>query len=99
MQPRTFELELPMRRLTVLVFAVWGLLSSCAGPTYNYSKGGADAADFRDASYACVQEPRMSRGASGSPTSVGANRTDDKRDIKLYRICMEANGWTAEAPR
>jgi hypothetical protein len=30
--------------------------------------------------------------------SVGAG-TDDKREAKLYRMCMEANGWTAEAPR
>jgi hypothetical protein len=99
MQPRTFEVDLPMLRLTVLVFAAWGLLSGCTGPTYNYSKGGADVADFRQASYACVQEPRMSWGASGSPTSVGASRIDDRREAKLYRMCMEANGWTAEAPR
>jgi len=30
--------------------------------------------------------------------SVGTS-TDGKREAKLYRKCMEADGWTAEAPR
>lgn len=98
MQLRTLELDMPMLRLAALVFSVWALLSGCTAPIFTYSKGGADAADFRRDSYACVQEPRMSVGASGTPMSVGAG-TDGKREAKLYRICMEANGWTAEAPR
>jgi len=98
MQPRTFEVDLPMLRLAALVFSVWGLLSGCTGPTYSYSKAGAAGADFRRDSYACVQEPRLSGGASGTPMSVGGS-TDAKREAKLYRMCMEATGWTAEAPR
>jgi hypothetical protein len=98
MQPRTFDVDLPMLRLAALVFSVWGLLSGCIGPTYNYSKGAADVADFRRDSSACVEEPWISRGASGSPMMVGAS-IDGKRDTKLYRMCMEANGWTAEPPR
>jgi hypothetical protein len=85
MPPRTFEVDLPVLRLVTLVFSVWGLLSGCTGPTYSYSK-------------ACVQEPRISGGASETPMIVGG-RTDGKREAKLYRMCMEANGWTAEAPR
>jgi len=29
---------------------------------------------------------------------VGAS-TDAKQEATLYRMCMEARGWTAEAPR
>jgi len=61
-----------------MVPSAWGLLSGCTGPAYSYSKPGADAAEFRQDSYACVQERQAS---------------------KLYRLCMEANGWRAEAPR
>lgn len=85
MPSRTFEVDLPVLRLVTLVLSVWGLLSGCTGPTYSYSKAG-------------VQEPRISGGASGTPMIVGG-RTDGKRETKLYRMCMEANGWTAEAPR
>jgi hypothetical protein len=98
MPPRIFEVDLPLLRLAPLVFSVWALLSGCTGPTYNYSKTGADVADFRQDSYACVQEPRLSGGASVTPMIVGAG-TDGKREAKLYRMCMEANGWTAEAPQ
>jgi hypothetical protein len=98
MTPRTFEVDLPALRLAALVFPVWGLLSGCTGPSYSFSKAGAETADFRQDSYACVQEPRLSGGASGTPMIVGG-RTDGKREAKLYRMCMEANGWTAEAPR
>jgi hypothetical protein len=87
-----------MLRLAVVVFSMWALLGGCTGPTYTYSKGGADAVDFRQDSYGCVREPRMSAGASGTPMSVGVS-TDGKRAATLYRMCMEANGWTAEAPR
>jgi hypothetical protein len=97
MQPWTLKFDLPILRLAALVFSVWALLSGCTAPTFTYSRGGADAADFRRDSYACVEEPQMSVGASGTPMSVGAG-TDGKRE-KLYRMCMEANGWTAEAPR
>ena len=87
-----------MTRLAVLVFSAWVLLVGCTGPVQSYSKAGSDVADFRRDSYACVQEPRLSGGASGTPMSVGAS-TDAKREAKLYRMCMEATGWTAEAPR
>ena len=94
----TFDGNLPMLRVAALVFSAWGLLSGCTGPPYSYSKAGSDVADFRQDSYACVQEPRLSGGASGTPMIVGG-RTDGKREAKLYRMCMEANGWTAEARR
>jgi hypothetical protein len=87
-----------MFRLAALVFSAWVLLSGCTGPTYNYSKAGSNLADFRQDSYACVQEPRMSWGASGNPVIVGAS-TDAKQEATLYRMCMEARGWTADAPR
>ena len=84
-----------MTRLAVLVFSAWVLLVGCTGPVYSYSKAGSDAADFRRDSYACVQEPRMSWGASGNPMIVGAS-IDGKREAnRLYRTCMEARGWTA----
>jgi hypothetical protein len=91
-------MDLPMLRLATLVFSAWGLLSGCTGPTYSYSKAGSDVADFREDSYACVQEPRVSLVDTGNPMTVGAS-IDAKRQGKLYRVCMEARGWTAEAPR
>jgi hypothetical protein len=87
-----------MLRLATLVFSAWVLLSGCTSPTYSYSKAGSDVADFRWDSYACVQEPRMSWGASGNPMIVSAS-TDAMQDATLYRMCMEARGWTADAPQ
>ena len=88
-----------MLRLAAVVFSGWVLLSGCTGPTYSYSKVGSDVAEFRRDSSACVQEPRMSWGASGNPMIVGAS-IDAKREASaLYRMCMEARGWTAEAPQ
>jgi hypothetical protein len=86
-----------MLRLAALVFSAWVLFAGCTGPTYSYSKTGSNVADFRQDSYACVQEPRMSWGASGNPMIVGAST--DAKQATLYRMCMEARGWTAEAPR
>lgn len=48
----------PMTRLLALVQGVV-LVAGCAEPTYSYSKAGSNVADFRQDSYACVQEPRM----------------------------------------
>jgi hypothetical protein len=88
-----------MTRLAVLVFSAWVLLVGCTGPPiYSYSKADSDVADFRQDSYACVQESRISWGASGTPMSVGAS-TDGKREAHLYPMCMRARGWTAEAPQ
>jgi|ERR1700730_4459280 hypothetical protein len=95
----TFDGNLPMLRVAALVFSAWGLLSGCTGPPYSYSKAGSDVADFRQDSDACVQEPRMSWGASGSPMIVGASSDGNRDASKLYRMCMGARGWTAEAPR
>jgi hypothetical protein len=87
-----------MLRLAALVLSAWALLSGCTGAAYSYSKAGSDVVDFRRDSDACVQEPRMSWGASGNTMIVGAS-TDAKQEATLYRMCMEARGWTAEAPR
>jgi hypothetical protein len=88
-----------MLRLAALVFSTWVLLVACTGPTHSYSKAGADVADFRRDSHACVQEPRMSWGASESPMIVGASTDVTRQSSTLYRRCMEARGWTAEAPQ
>jgi hypothetical protein len=96
--PRPLEGELPMLRLAALVFSTWVLLIGCTGPTYR-CKAGSDVADFRRDSNACVQEPRMSWGASENPMIVGASTDDKRQSSTLYRMCMEARGWTAEAPQ
>ena len=85
-----------MSQLAVLVFSACVLLVGCTGPIYSYSKAGSDVADFRRDSYACVQEPRMSWGTSGSPVTVSAR--DATRQAHLYYMCMKAQGWTAEPP-
>ena len=83
-----------MTRLAALVFSTLVLLSGCTGPTSSYSKASADVADFRRDSHACAQEPRMSWSASEHSMLVGA-RLDAKRQVGVYRMCMEAYGWTA----
>ena len=87
-----------MTRIAVLVFSAWVLLVGCTGPVYSYSKAGSEVADFRLDSYACVQESRISWGATETPMSVRAG-TDGKREAHLYRMCMSARGWTGEAPQ
>jgi hypothetical protein len=87
-----------MSQLAVLIFSACVLLVGCTGPIYSYSKAGSDVSDFRQDSYACVQELRISRGASATPMTVGAS-TDGKRHAYRYRVCMTARGWTAEAPQ
>jgi hypothetical protein len=73
-----------MLRLAAVVFSAWVLLSGCTGPTYSYSKPDGSPMDFKQDSYACVQD-----------ASIDAKRQDNR----LYKTCMEARGWTAEAPR
>ena len=87
-----------MLRLGALVLSAWGLLSGCTAPSYSYSKAGADLAAFRQDSYSCVQEPRVSLGTTANPIVLGAS-VDARREAKLYRMCMKAKGWTAEAPQ
>lgn len=88
-----------MLRLAAQVFSAWVLLSGCTGPTFSYSKAGSDVADFRRDSTACVQEPRMSWGASETPMLVDTSADAKRQPGTLYRMCMEAHGWTAEAPQ
>ena len=83
-----------MPRLMALVLGA-ALLAGCTGPTYSYSRAASDVADFRRDSNACVQEPRMSWGASVNPILVGASIDTKHEASKLYRMCMEAHGWTA----
>jgi len=73
-----------MLRLAAVVFSAWVLLSGCAGPTYSFSKPDGRSMDFKQDSYACVQD-----------ASIDAKRQANR----LYKMCMEARGWTAEAPR
>jgi hypothetical protein len=88
-----------MPRLAALVFSTWVLFIGCTRPTYSYSKAGSDVVDFRRDSHACVQEPRMSWGASENPMIVRASTDATRQSSALYRMCMEARGWTAEAPQ
>jgi hypothetical protein len=84
-----------MLRLAALILSACGLLAGCTGPTYSYSRPGSDVADFKRESSVCVQEPRMSWGASNSPM-IGGGSIDPQRQARiLYRVCMEAHGWTA----
>ena len=77
-----------MLRFVALVLGVV-LLAGCTGATYSYSKPGSSEMDWKQDSYACAQDPRTSGGGTGL---VGAAK-------RLYKTCMEARGWTAEAPQ
>ena len=80
-----------MLRLAALVFSAWVLFAGCTGPTYSYSKPGSTERDFKQDSYACVQDSPAAAGPMILAARVGA-----KREANLYRRCMEARGWTAE---
>ena len=81
-----------MLRCVALVLGVVPL-AGCTGPTYSYSKPDGSPMDFKRDSYACVQESRVSWGASGNAMIIDAKRQANR----LYKMCMEARGWTAEA--
>src|SRR6266478_3871314 len=88
-----------MLRLAVLLFSVLVPLVGCTGPVHSYSTAGSDVADFRRDSDSCVQEPRVSWLATGSPMTVTVSAfVDAKRQGNMYRSCMEASGWVSEAP-
>ena len=77
-----------MARALALILGTM-LLSGCADPIYSYSKPGSNLADFKQDSYACVQDPRLSSRAASELMSTRAQ-------VDLYKRCMEARGWTAE---
>jgi len=78
-----------------LILSACALLAGCTGPTYSYSRPGSDVADFKRESSVCVQEPRMSWGASENSMIVGVSIGSQRQAGRLYRMCMEAQGWTA----
>src|SRR5260370_38564235 len=86
----------PMFRLAALVFSAWVLLSGCTGPTYSYSKPDGSPMDFKRDSYACVQESRVSWGASGNAMIIGASIDAKRQANRLSKRCVEARAWTAE---
>jgi hypothetical protein len=83
-----------MLRLAALVLSAWVLLSGCTEPIYSYSKPGATLMDWKQDSYSCVQEPGTLAGGTGL-VSVGAATNNRRETSRLYKMCMEARGWTA----
>lgn len=82
-----------MLRLAALVFSALVLLTGCTEPPYRYSKAGSDVDAFRRDSAICVQAPGL-WNASENPIGAAQHQVSER-----YRRCMEARGWTAEAPR
>ncbi len=83
-----------MLRLAALVFSAWVLLSGCTELIYSYSKPGATEMDWKQDSYACVPESGTVAGGTGF-VSVGAATGNRRETSRLYKMCMEARGWTA----
>ena len=75
------------------------LLTGCAtgGPSA-WEKLGASDADFKRDRYQCSQEARVGSVTGSDETRVffyGQNKLAQTEANRLYRMCMEARGWSA----
>ena len=72
-------------------------LLGCA--SYEWTKPGAEQADFDSDDARCQREnryydsPDLSSGYGGYATT---SKTEDKLDRTGYRACMQSQGWTLE---
>jgi len=76
------------------------LVTGCATPQkVIWDKPGGTLEDFRRDNYECVQQSRVSwsgggTGSVGLVIMAGAQAQAQKQANDLYRMCMEAGGWT-----
>lgn len=89
-----------MTRWAALLVSL-SLLSACAAAPVVWTRPGLTDADFRREKYRCVQESRVSwsgggTGVMGLMLMVGAQGDAQREATKLFRLCMEAYGYTAE---
>ncbi len=74
------------------------LLTSCAtGVSSQWQKVGASEMDLKRDKYECSQQSRVGSVAGTDETRVffyGQNKLAQTEANRLYRMCMEARGWS-----
>jgi hypothetical protein len=78
------------------------LFAGCASPQLVWNKEGANFDDFRRDKYDCVQQSRTSWSGGGSgliglTLMASAQSQAQGQANALFRMCMEARGYTAHA--
>ncbi len=83
---------------TVFASIVIMTLAGCAAGTASaWRKAGSSEMDLKRDQYACAQESRMGDVVGTDQTRVffyGQNRLTQVEANRLYRMCMEARGWS-----
>jgi hypothetical protein len=67
-----------------------------------WEKPGAAEEHLKRDRYECSQESRVGSGVPSDETRVffyGTNKLAQTEANRLYRLCMEARGWTAAEPK
>ena len=86
-------------RLRILGMAVVLVVSGCAsGAPSAWQKAGASDMDLKKDRYACSQESRVGDVTGTDEDRVffyGQNKLAQTEANRLFRMCMEARGWTA----
>jgi hypothetical protein len=85
------------------MFAIsWFLfgLAGCSHPKILYDKPGLTSEEFNRDRYDCVQQSRVSwsgggTGGLGAAMIIGAKSNADNQANDLFKMCMEARGYTA----
>lgn len=86
--------------ISVLILTII-LLSGCRTPALTWSKAGSTQDEFNRDKYQCVQEARVSWGAGASGDFaalwiMGAKNQAEKESYNLFKMCMEARGWSGK---
>lgn len=92
-----------MKKLMRVLFAVSLLfiLVGCSGPRLTYSKPGLTTNEFNRDKYDCVRQSQTSwkaggSGAAGGMMIMAAQSDANNKSNQLFRMCMEARGYTAQ---
>jgi uncharacterized protein YbjT (DUF2867 family) len=89
--------------LLFLVLISVVLFTGCAtGIPASWQKLGASETDLKRDKYECSQEARVGPVTGTDETRVffyGQNKLAQVEANRLYRMCMEARGWSAIEPK
>jgi hypothetical protein len=89
-------------RMALLLITVI-LLTGCAtGAASAWRKPGSSEMDLKRDQYACSQESRVGSVVGTDETRIffyGENRLAQVEANRLYRMCMEARGWSTVEPK
>ena len=99
---RRHTVSAALPRMVLLLVSVV-LLTGCAtGAASAWSKPNSSEMDLKRDQFACSQESRVGSVAGTDETRIffyGQNRLAQVEANRLYRMCMEARGWSTVEPR